>query len=173
MRGALEGRRHLGLRTQRCPALSWSFDFLPCCESTCGKWAKHECRWGQGLFLIAWTFLRRSEGSNGASGHTTASLWVGISIVHSWASRSESRGLTSVLLESPVGVYWVPGAGIRDMGELPTTASETKIGMPSQGPFSEQRSSCQSHKTRRRELISLWACQFWTNSIKVQESSVS
>ena len=104
-----------------------SFDFLPCCESTCGRWVKHECRWGQGLFLIAQAFLRRSEGSDGASGYTTASSWVEICITHSWASRSESKGLTSILLESPVDVHWVT----EGMGELPTTASETKIGMPS------------------------------------------
>ncbi|XDC49473.1 hypothetical protein R6Z07M_000655 [Ovis aries] len=55
-------------------------------------------------------FLRRSEGSDGAPGHTTASLWVDISIIPGWASRSESKGLTSILLESPVDVHWTSAA---------------------------------------------------------------
>lgn len=32
-------------------------------------------------------------------------LWVDISIIPGWASRSESKGLTSILLESPVDVH--------------------------------------------------------------------
>ena len=44
-------------------------------------------------------------------------------------------------------------AGIRDICELPTIASETKTGMPSQGLFSEQRSLCQNHKISQRKLM--------------------
>ena len=44
-------------------------------------------------------------------------------------------------------------AGIRDICELPTTASETETGMPSQGLFSEQRSSCQNHKISQGTLM--------------------
>jgi len=52
-------------------------------------------------------------------------------------------------------------AGIRDICELPTTASETKTGMPSQGLFSEQRSLCQNHKISQGTLMcakSLQSC---------------